>query len=266
MRDVQLWFMRGRCTGLMDSPLVIAHRGWHLPGHAENSVAAVVAAFELGCDAVEVDVRRTADGQLALVHDATHHGRAVPQSCLAELGAADLCDALEVALAHGRSLFVDVKEPADEVFWGLLHDQLDLLNPHERALVVVQTSNPLAACGVELDLPGVRVSLLSRHPFTGAPAVAHWATSRMHRGLVASRVRRDQRNGHRALAWTVNKPERMKALLAFGLDGLITDRPDLLQQIVAGSPRLGHEGDQADSQQRASTEQERTDHEQAVTG
>ena len=50
--------------------LVVAHRGdWR---HSiENSLAAIQHAIAIGADVVEIDVRRTADGQLVLMHDAT---------------------------------------------------------------------------------------------------------------------------------------------------------------------------------------------------
>jgi glycerophosphoryl diester phosphodiesterase len=50
--------------------LVVAHRGaWH---HApENSLPAIEAAIGLGCDMVEIDVRRTSDGVMVLMHDTT---------------------------------------------------------------------------------------------------------------------------------------------------------------------------------------------------
>ncbi|MEZ2131895.1 MULTISPECIES: glycerophosphodiester phosphodiesterase family protein [unclassified Sinorhizobium] len=49
---------------------VIAHRGaWHEA--PENSVAAIARAAALGCTVAEVDVRRTADGALVLLHDDT---------------------------------------------------------------------------------------------------------------------------------------------------------------------------------------------------
>ena len=49
--------------------IVLAHRG--LPGadRPENTVAAVTAAFDAGADGVEVDLRLTADGVLAVSHD-----------------------------------------------------------------------------------------------------------------------------------------------------------------------------------------------------
>jgi glycerophosphoryl diester phosphodiesterase len=57
-------------------PLVIAHRGaWeHAP---QNSLEAVRQAAALGCDGIEIDVRRTADGHLVLVHDARVRWRQV---------------------------------------------------------------------------------------------------------------------------------------------------------------------------------------------
>lgn len=49
---------------------IVAHRGaWH--GAPENSLAAIENAIALGCDIVELDVRRSADGELFLMHDDT---------------------------------------------------------------------------------------------------------------------------------------------------------------------------------------------------
>ena len=51
-------------------PLAIAHRGDPL-GHRENTLAAFAAAVHAGADMIELDVRLTADGAAAVVHDAT---------------------------------------------------------------------------------------------------------------------------------------------------------------------------------------------------
>lgn len=49
---------------------VVAHRGaWH--GAPENSLAAIENAIAIGVDIVELDVRKSADGQLFLMHDDT---------------------------------------------------------------------------------------------------------------------------------------------------------------------------------------------------
>jgi glycerophosphoryl diester phosphodiesterase len=52
-----------------NTPLVIAHRGVHTSGIPENTMAAFDAALAAGADMIELDVRRTADGELAILHD-----------------------------------------------------------------------------------------------------------------------------------------------------------------------------------------------------
>lgn len=49
---------------------VIAHRGDHTQAH-ENSLAAIGNAIQAGVDCVEIDVRRTRDGEYVLLHDST---------------------------------------------------------------------------------------------------------------------------------------------------------------------------------------------------
>ena len=50
--------------------IVVAHRGDHTAAH-ENSLEAIERAIRAGADYVELDVRATRDGELALMHDAT---------------------------------------------------------------------------------------------------------------------------------------------------------------------------------------------------
>jgi glycerophosphoryl diester phosphodiesterase len=50
-------------------PLVIAHRGTHGAGVAENTLAAFRQAAALGADMIELDVRLAADGELVVFHD-----------------------------------------------------------------------------------------------------------------------------------------------------------------------------------------------------
>jgi len=75
------------------SPLVVAHRGAS-EDEPEHTLAAYVAAIEAGADALECDVRLTADGHLVCVHDRrvdrTSNGRGVVSTLeLAELEGLD---------------------------------------------------------------------------------------------------------------------------------------------------------------------------------
>ena len=50
-------------------------------------------------------------------------------------------------------------------------------------------------------------------------------------------VRAMQRRGYRVLAWTINDPQTMLHLADIGVDGLITDHPDLALKVLAEHPR-----------------------------
>lgn len=119
--------------------LVVAHRACHAPAPShgmgkalpENSLAALERCVALGVDMVEIDVRRTADGALVILHDAdvgrTTNGRGrVSEMTLAQVQALRLRGSADeapptleayLARARGRILInLDVKEPiADQV-------------------------------------------------------------------------------------------------------------------------------------------------------
>lgn len=220
--------------------LVVAHRGWHQDGAAENSVAAVEAAYRRGCDAAEVDVRRSSDGQLVLFHDATWYRQPVELCRRAWLPADVLDRALVCALDHRRGLVVDVKASAYlAALWPTLTRRLAALPAGSRHLVTVQSGSVTGLRGLLGDVPGIRASLLTRRPMATLDSAGLWGVSRVCWGLSATRVRGDRAEGLRVLTWTVNRPSRMRQLYTAGVDGLITDRPDLALAV------LGRQGNAA---------------------
>jgi glycerophosphoryl diester phosphodiesterase len=95
--------------------LLIAHRGSHQRA-PENTLAAFAAAADHGADMVEFDVRRTADGQLAIFHDSECARTPLGKLTLAELRRVSgidvpvLTDVLAWATEAGMGLDVEVKE------------------------------------------------------------------------------------------------------------------------------------------------------------
>ena len=96
--------------------LILAHRGaWDQA--PQNSPAAVRRAIELGVDGIEIDVRRTADGRLVVIHDARLRWRAVGrlthQQAQARMQAGQaplLGEVLEAAAAERLLVDVELKE------------------------------------------------------------------------------------------------------------------------------------------------------------
>jgi glycerophosphoryl diester phosphodiesterase len=100
---------------LSSGPRVVAHRGVWGTGVPENSLAAFEQAIDVGADMIELDVRRTRDGELVVFHDAELAGAPVASLARSEIeglrGALPplLAEALE--LARGRiALDVELKE------------------------------------------------------------------------------------------------------------------------------------------------------------
>jgi glycerophosphoryl diester phosphodiesterase len=221
-------------------PLVIAHRGASAT-EVENSLAAFGAARALGADAVELDVHATADGALFVHHDetldGTHHiahstadrVRAVrlangePVPTLAE--ALDECGPLRV--------FVEVKGLAPGADERLLAT-LDA-GPNPRGYAVhsfdhrivrrLAERRPSLPCGV------LNVSYLVKPlaVLADAHATALWQEQRLVDGDLVTAV---HGAGGVVYAWTVDAPERMRRLLALGVDGLCSNHPDIARRIV----------------------------------
>lgn len=212
----------------------IGHRG--ACGHApENTLASIERAIALGCALTEVDVRRTADGALVLLHDErvdrTTNGRGLVDEITLEdirkldAGGGQTLPTLEEALtaASGRiGLILELKAA------GLAYD----------ACAIVRASGfngpVIYASFLHEELQHVRradpdsktLVLFKRLPKDpGTEAVKLQAT---HVGLRFDTVTRPLLNTlHKAhltvFVYTVNRPADITKMKTFGVDGIISD-------------------------------------------
>jgi glycerophosphoryl diester phosphodiesterase len=231
-------------------PLVIAHRGASRDA-PENTPEAFEAAIALGADAVELDVRRTSDGVLAVFHNASRRGVPISMQTFATLArrarhepptfdtAIDLCAgriALDVEIKEA-GYEAEVVERASSRF---SRDQLLYTSFEESVVSTVRRLDPDAHCGLLLG-PGRLRSRTQRYeglPFDLAErcgadllvvhqwlAPAHGRSRRIPgKGLLAEARQR----GFPLMVWTVNGPQRLHSYLADGrVAGIITDLPGL---------------------------------------
>jgi len=242
--------------------LILAHRG--LPGIdcPENSVAAVAAGFDRGADGVEVDLRLTADGVLAVSHDADLHRLAgvpvgVAGSTWADLvataGQRDvrLARAEEVLdLAAGRRVVLEVKQPPPGPVTADLTAVavVDLLGRAQRAGVdldvTVSSFAPHIVAAVRTLLPhasGVRTALLGC-PEDQATAVLRQAVYYGHaevhphvRSVLddPAVVAEAHDRGVAVVPWTVNARYDVERLAMLGVSGLITDVPATVRATIS---------------------------------
>jgi glycerophosphoryl diester phosphodiesterase len=249
--------------------VTIAHRGASVAA-PENTLAAVRAAAVLGADMVEVDVRRTRDGALVLIHDATltrttDAARVLPARgpwrvgdlTLAEVRRLDagnthspvhagepvptLADVLDVAGDLGLGVQVELKSPS--TYPGIVGDLLAELRAwvvrcagRRVPPVVVQSFDVVAMKELAARAPHVRVGVLGTPPPSHLPVLAGWARQVNPRHVTVDRAYVDRVHavGLECLVWTVDRAWAMRRAVRLGVDGVITNRPDLLGSVLAG--------------------------------
>jgi glycerophosphoryl diester phosphodiesterase len=229
-------------------PLVFAHRG----GSAlapENTMDAFANGISLGADGIELDVHLSRDGVVVVHHDATVDRTTAGRGAVAALTVADLArldvPALGDVLARFRdprviielkvnsvelaAAVVDVVRRADAV------DRVCLGSFGLRVLRAARAIEPALATSaareeVRWALYRSWVGWPSRRASYAGFQVPEWAgtTRIVSKGFVEAA----HRAGHGVQVWTVDREDDARRLLGWGVDALITDRPDALVPLV----------------------------------
>jgi glycerophosphoryl diester phosphodiesterase len=239
--------------------LAFAHRGgaYHpeIEG-LENTLAAFRHAVQLGYRYLETDVHATSDGTLLAFHDAALDRVSDTTGEIARLTTSEVAD----ALVGGRErvptlarLFeefpsvrfnIDVKSSAAVPLLAAFvaeHDAWDRIlvgsfSPRRlgefRKLTggrVPTSAHPLEVIAFKL-LPSGRLADRVTRGRVAALQIPH----RRGRLVVATAglVRRAHRAGKHVHVWTIDDPEEMRELLDRGVDGLMTDRTDILREVL----------------------------------
>ncbi|MCU0309667.1 MAG: glycerophosphodiester phosphodiesterase [Acidimicrobiales bacterium] len=226
--------------------VVTAHRGAsaaHPPG---NTLAAFRGARAQGADWVELDVRRTADGVVVVHHDEhLPDGRALAATVADRLPdwVPTLRASLEACAGMGVNVEIKADDPAPTTAAGasLVADTIAVLHdPGPVTGLVVSCFDWSVVDRVRAEAPGLATALLAfdldREPDPIAAAVA-----RGHRGVnpwdpfvTPDLVVRAHAAGIEVHAWTVDDPLRMADLVTMGVDGIITNVPDVARAVVDG--------------------------------
>ncbi len=232
---------------------VIAHRGDSETAR-ENTLPAVAAALDAGADAIEIDIRTTADGRSIVLHDPTTlrlWGRArsaIEQtlSRIGELGVADcripsLVDVLDLLAdaAGAPTLLIDTVD---------LRDVLVALGDVARHAGVGEGLVKVAWCGDLAAMEAVRRSdpraTVSYNHLGGELDESTIlrlgaSTVNLERTLLnLDLIEQIHRLGVDVATWTVDDAETMSWAIDAGVDAVITNRPRLLRRLLAGPSPL----------------------------
>ena len=207
-------------------------------------MAAFRASGPLGADWVELDVRRTADGALAVHHDAhLGDGRAI-----VELEAADLpghvpslAEALEACAPLGVN--VEIKNSPHDLDFdatvALVEPTVAVIKACSQPIIVSSFHSPtldrvravdssIATAQLTFDLrdpartidAAVRAGHVALHPFDAT--VTHELVELTHVAGLTINV------------WTVDDPARIEELAEMGVDGIVTNVPDVAAAVLRG--------------------------------
>ncbi len=250
--------------------MVIAHQGGE-DLRPSNTLPAFANAVALGVDVLEMDIHLTADGEIVVMHDATvdrttDGSGAIKEMTMAEIKALDAGDywtdddgrtypyrgqgiavptlrgALEAFPDMPMNIEIKQKEPPMvEPFCALIReygmaDQVLVASFHPEAMMAFRETCPEVATSMVEDeiRPFFALNLAflgGVYPFPAEAMQVPEYSGNLH--VVTPRfVRAAQRQNVAVHVWTVNDPADMQRMLDVGVNGIITDRPDLLLELL----------------------------------
>ena len=221
--------------------LVIAHRGASA-AFGDNTLAAFVGAVAQGADGVELDVRRTADGRLALSHDdRLPDGRLVVELPFADLppsiidleAALDACASLAVVNTEIKNwpedADFDESERVAEAVVALLAARGEAAS--ERHLISsfhLPTVDRVHELAPQLPTAWLLGAVEDAAPLIDrAAAAGHVAVHPHHVFVDTAFVERAHAAGLAVNTWTCDEPDRIRWLAEIGVDGVVTNVPDV---------------------------------------
>ena len=222
-------------------------------------MAAFRRAVEMGARFIETDLHLTRDARVVAIHDSTLdrttngcgpvHARSIEEVCALDAGAwfgarvdesfagervPTLEEILKFAKEHDVNFFLEIKSDGtwgvEHVVVGALRDlggaaHAVILSFDASTLLSVNRLDPMMMSGYLCEYPSN--DLVERTVAAGARQIAP-------RGdlVTPDLVEKAHQAGLQVVTWTINEPEQMRRLIAAGVDGIMTDYPDRLANVL----------------------------------
>src|ERR1700675_1309220 len=213
----------------MTLPLLLGHRGARafrqIP---ENTLASFELCLQHGCDGFEFDVRRSADGQAVICHDATVGEMEIANTPSETLPLPTLEDVLR-QFADRAFLDIELKVAGLEAqTLAELHD-----HPPQKGYVVSSFLPEVLMAIHDLD-PAIPLGFLceaKEHLRAWRETPAEWVIPQF---LLVDRQLAElvHTAGKKIMVWTVNRAERMCEFAEWGVDAIITDETERIAESV----------------------------------
>ncbi|MCX8176008.1 MAG: glycerophosphodiester phosphodiesterase family protein, partial [Candidatus Bathyarchaeota archaeon] len=247
----------------MGKTLIIAHRG-ACAYEPENSLRAIKAAIKLKADMVEVDIRKSKDGKVVVIHDETVNRVSDGEGFVEKLSLRRL---KKLNLALGEKiptlkevlnlvkdrvkLIIEVKsEGLERKLIKLLEkermiEDVIVASFNHQIIKRVKTLNRKITCGIVFKC---KPSNPSQNALDVEAEIVFPHYSYVSKDFIDSL----HKDGLKVYAWTVNNVDDGKILIKNGVDGIVTDKPDIftgvkfnLKRVFVAGPIQGMEKKQA---------------------
>ena len=229
-------------------PLVFAHRGGSKLG-PENTLAAFDRGLSAGADGLELDVHLSRDKIVVVHHDArldrtTRAKGALNERTAEELAALDVPTLRDVLARHpDTGIIIELKERGAELAQAAVED---VRRANAIGRVCLGSFSVSALRAARAAAPGIMTSgarfevrMALYRSWCGLPPgrVPYQAfqvpeTSGRTRVVSPRFVELAHKSGIAVQVWTVDEPDDIRRLLDWGVDGIISDRPDVAAEVV----------------------------------
>jgi glycerophosphoryl diester phosphodiesterase len=247
-------------------PLIVAHRGGASLA-PENTMAAFRMALSLGVDALEFDVHFTQDSQFVVLHDPNLKRTAGVKGNVQKMNAGEvtrvgvgahfhpafhsekvpLLDSVLAVLKGRLPILLEVKPQRAnaELVVRCLLQKLEAYSAAERCTLISFDSRILEEARRQApNLPYLKL-ITGRFPIFGwvidtRLRLRHWIVSAQgsvgigwyYKTLNPKLVKKIKNRNLQIFSWTVTQEKAIRKVKTWGLDGLITNDPELAQKIV----------------------------------
>jgi len=237
----------------IELPLVTAHRGSSFKA-PENSLSAIRAAFEDGADIIEIDIQMTSDGILILNHDRSLtkvagvgervHNLTFEEIAILDIGSRfsrqfsgeripTLAEVITYMIEIPSSVKLNVELKDYGYSPGISEATVQLIKEMDFSNRVMITSTSIERLSTVRELaPDIPIGLIVGHLSSSVwnmDVDFYCVPSTILNERFIQRAKSMGRDVH---VWTVNNTEAMSQYSAMGVASIITDRPDVLSQLL----------------------------------
>jgi glycerophosphoryl diester phosphodiesterase len=217
--------------------LKVGHRGARAY-EIENTLESFKKAIALGVNAIELDVRKSKDGKLVIIHDDNlkkvfKKDILVNQATLKELKQftenkiPTLEEALKIIGKKVDKILVELKEAGyekkvlDIIKKEKLKDRVIIISFHEQALSNIRELDNEIETGL--------IYVKYKNPVDAALKLNAQYLVTLYRFTHTRDVEKAHKNNIKVIVWTINKKQEVEDYIAKGVDGIASDKPDILK-------------------------------------